>query len=387
MLRLRKFTAGLPADARLALLIAALLAVRLTVYVWLAGSVHALPASLCRWDCDWYKDTSRLGYPTAPRAAPGTTFGQAAWAFFPMFPALMAGTHWLLGISSIGSGTVVANLGLAGFVFFAVKYLRLVAPATDGAALAVFLLAWPYSFYLSVPYTEGVYSGLTMAGFWLLARGRFGAASVVAALLSATRLTGVLLTPVIGWHCLRLITAALRAGDRRGALAALRAGLLPAALAPLGLFAFMLYLYLHTGDGLAFIHIQRGWNRAAQNPVTALWTGLTEFDFTSVTPFKSESMSFDALCALAGLLLAARLLRLRRYAACWFLTLSIVLPLTAGLLSMPRYVLAQPLFMVFLFDFIWTSKYRAVFAEIVVVSVIAQLFLVVFWMQAYAFLH
>jgi hypothetical protein len=254
-------------------------------------------------------------------------------------------------------------------------------------ALAVFLLVWPYSFYLSVPYTEGVYAALTMAGFWLLAQNRFGAASGVAALLSATRLTGVLLTPVIFWHYFRLTAAALRAGDRRGAAAALAAGALPVAIAPLGLFAFMLYLYVHTGDGLAFIHIQRGWNRSTQDPVVALWKGLAALDFVSFAPFKYESQSFDALSALAGLALAARLLWLGRYAACWFLTLSIVLPLMAGLLSMPRYVLAQPLFMVFLFDFIWTSKYRAVFPAIIVGSIVGQLFLVVFWIQGYAFLH
>lgn len=30
-------------------------------------------------------------------------------------------------------------------------------------------------------------------------------------------------------------------------------------LVPLGLFVFMLFLYFKTGDGLAFVHIQRAW--------------------------------------------------------------------------------------------------------------------------------
>ena len=377
---------------RLALCIGGLLLIRLGLYGWLAGGLPALPAALCHWDCDWYQGVANNGYAIHPKTALDATFGQATWAFFPVYPGLIAAAARAFGISTLAAAIVVANAALCVFAFIAAKYLKLVsqaggAPAPGGPALAIFLFAFPYSFFFSLPYSESVYAALAMAAFWFLARRRTLGASAVAAVLSATRVTGVLLTPVIALPYLLAMWRALRRGDRGAASAAFAAALLPVGLAPLGLFLFMLYLYIHTGDGLAFLHIQRAWNRVGGNPLIALWQGLTQFDLFSFAPRAGESQTLNALSGLAGLLLSAWILIRRRYAESWFLALSIVIPASHGLDSLARYTLAQPLFMVFLFDAVCAARSRLFFWGIIALSVPLQLFLVRLWMHDYAFFH
>ena len=65
------------------------------------------------------------------------------------------------------------------------------------------------------------------------------------------------MVPVIIADRLRYLWQQHRAGTlRRVPVTVLSQILLPIALAPLGIFAFMAYLRWHMGDGLAFIHVQ-----------------------------------------------------------------------------------------------------------------------------------
>ena len=379
--------AALSPDLRLGVLIAGLLLIRLALYGWLAGGLHALPTALCHWDCDWYWGVATGGYPTHPKTVPGPTFGQATWAFFPVYPALIAGTARLLGLQVLVAAISVANLALCIFAFLAVKYLQLIEPARSGPALALFLFAFPGSLYFSLPYSEAVYAVFAIAAFWCLARRGLLAARGVAAVGSATRVYRGVLAPGRAMPYLIAFWRALRRGDRAGTANALSAALLPVALAPLGLFLFMLYLYIRTGDGLAFLHIQRAWGRFNGNPIVSLWQGLARLDLLSFAPRTTESTTLNALSAVAGLLLSTWLLIRRRYAESWFLAMTIVIPITHGMDSLSRYTMAQPLFLVFLFDFIATFRSRLVFWSVIGVCVPLQLFLVRLWMQGYAFLH
>ncbi len=365
-----------------------LLAARLGLYALLNGGAAGLPDALCHYDCDWYTGIATGGYDTGPSLRlSDTTYGQANWAFFPLYPYLIRLVMAALGLTANQAGFWLSNASLCVFVFFAARYARLVDAALNPAALAVFLFAFPYSFYFSVPYTEGPYAALTMLAFYFLERRRLYPAAAFAGALAATRVTGILLTPVIAMHVLARIIAAWRCGGRRAAWLALRAGMLPVALAPAGLFVFMGLLYAVLGDAFAFAHVQKAWGRAAQFPWTVFCRGLFKFDLGATFSATTQSDTFAALCAVAGLLLGVRLLRLRRFAAGWFLAGSMLLPMAGGLESFPRFVLANPIFLVFLFDFIWTGRYRPAFREIILASCLLQLYLVQDWTRYFMFLH
>ncbi len=370
------------------MLILALLACRLGLYALLNGGVGGLPDALCHYDCGWYTGIATAGYDKTPsQSLSDTTWGQANWAFFPLYPYLIRLATAVPGLTVIEAGFWLSNASLCVFVFVAARYARLVDARLSPAALAVFLFAFPYSFYFSVPYTEGLYAALTMLAFYCLARARLYPAAAFAGALAATRVTGILLTPVIAMDVLARGIAAWRRGGHGEALRALRAGVLPVAVAPAGLFVFMGLLYAVLGDAFAFLHVQKAWGRATHWPWTVFCRGLFKFDLAVIFSATTQSDTFAALCAVAGLLLVVRLLRLRRFAAGWFLAGSILLPMAGGFESFPRFVLANPIFLVFLFDFIWTGRYRAAFREIILASCLLQLYLVHDWTRYFMFLH
>jgi hypothetical protein len=240
---------------------------------------------------------------------------------------LLAGLGRLVPLPPASLGMLVSPLLTYGAVVAAWPLL-----AGDRRAYALFaglLLAGPFSFYFAVPYSESLFLLLTVVAFARLGRGDFLGAGLAGALLSATRTVGVLFLGAM------LVAAACTLGRRP--LAGLKAPphiILGLLLGPAGLCAFMAWLYLVSGDALAFAHIQRGWDRVATDPVTALWTALTE-------PIgQVRAAPLMALAALAGLALSAGLAWRRKLPAAVFCALAIALALTQGVESQLRFVAA-----------------------------------------------
>jgi len=369
-------------NQRLIVLIAALIILRLSLYALVTGAVTALPDDLCQWDCGWFVSTAETGY-NLHLATAGVVFGQANWVDFPVFPFLIHLTAFLFHLPGPLAGLVAANLAFGAFVFLSVKYLALTARGQAPLALVLFLLCYPYGFYLSLAYTESPYAAFTMAAFYFLARGAVLPSALAASCLAATRVTGVLFTPIIVVRALNAARAAWRQSGQRAAAATLANAILPVAIAPLGLFLFMAYLYQHMGDAYAFLHIQRGWGRAENNPLAVLLTGLQTNDLVPAFSTGHQSHTFAALCGLAGLALSARLLLLRRFSECWFLLASILIALSAGLLAFPRYCLANPIFMVGLFEFCHVTLPRRAFAALTFGFLLLQLYLIHLWIHHY----
>ncbi len=365
-------------------LITALIAVRLALYALVTGALTNLPDDLCQWDCGWFVSTAETGY-NRQLATTGVIFGQANWVDFPVFPFLIHLTAFLFHLPGPLAGLIAANLALGVFVYLSVKYLDLTAPGQGHLAVVLFLFCYPYGFYLSLAYTESTYAAFTMAAFYFLARGAVLPSAFAASCLAATRVTGVLFTPIIVFRTLGAARAAWFQSGPRAATVTLANAILPIAIAPLGLFLFMAYLYLHMGDAYAFLHIQRGWGRAENNPFAVLLTGLQTNDLVPAFSAGHQSHTFAALCGLAGLALSARLLFLRRFAECWFLLASILIALSAGLLAFPRYCLANPVFMVGLFEFCHVTLPRWAFAALTGGFLLLQLYLIHLWIHHFGF--
>ncbi len=371
------------ADARLAGLIVVLMSLRMAAYALVSGGLRQMPARMCQWDCGWYMSLAQSGYDAAPHVAPGI-YGQANWAFFPLFPLLVRGIARVFSVPVVNGGFIVANVSFALFVFLAAKYLARVRPEHCQAALVLFLFAVPSSFYFSLPYTEATYAALAMATLYFSVNGALPAASIATALLSATRVTGVLFVPVIAVQFARRLWRRWHAGDHAGAASEALPALFWVALAPLGLFVFMAYLYLHMGDALAFAHVQVAWQRGHDFPLFLLLGNLADRDFRYLTSHVEQSSVVSEYCALMGLAMCAYLWRLRRYAEGWFLLMSILLAAATGLQSMQRYVWANPVFLVFCYDFLRRVAPRWSMAALLVAGAALQLWFVHLWGEQYA---
>lgn len=305
------------------------LVLRIAAYVFSnpGPSPQGFVDALCVWDCYWYGDVASHGYQAYPFVDTfGGPAGIANWAFFPAYPALLSLVGWIVPLSPQVLGMIVSPLLTLGAVLCA-------WPLFSGNKRAYFLfagllLAGPFTFYFSIAYSESLFLLLTVLGFVALQRRNYLGAGVAGAVLAATRTVGVLFVFAIALEALLDLRR-----DPRGLLK--RPDIVLAIfLAPLGLFAFMAWLYFVTGDALAFAHIQRAWDRESANPVIALWSALT-----APAGHLSDTWGW-ALASVAGLLLCLLLLVQRRWSMALFSALCLVSALTQGVESMLRFTVA-----------------------------------------------
>ena len=295
------------------------------------GSFGTYLDALCVWDCAWYRTIVEGGYDLMPRTR--LRPGAANWAFFPLYPLGVAALRNLLGIPTIIGGLILSNT-------YAIAASFAARPLFEGNLRAYRLFAFamflgPFSMLFSTLYTESLFVLLIILALVALRGRRYVLAGICAGLLSATRVTGVLMVFAI------LISAIL---DRRRdgvrwrdlPLRLLRDPdlLLGIFLAPLGLFIYMAYLQQLTGDGFAFAHIQRAWGRGIGNPFVVLWDAIRPYDDFGPDWMITATWGIGTVVGLAlALVLALR----RRYAAALFCALAILASLSSGITSMIRF--------------------------------------------------
>jgi Gpi18-like mannosyltransferase len=276
-------------------------------------------------DAWYYRQIAATGYerPT-PDAEP-----KNSWAFFPAYPLLLktlGGTSdrsfWILSV-------LVSNVALLGALFAVAAAGRAMGAADDDAERAVWYIAlFPTSYFFSLPMTESLYLLLSAATFLAAARQRWPVAGILGALAAATRVIGICLLPA-------LLVLPLQ---KRQRLSTQQLWLLTI---PLSLIAFIAYLYVHTGDPLAFIHAQMLWGRLTAPRFAMAFpnSGLT----------LSKPWNFVALNAVAATFMIAAgvwFLVRRQWSYAAYTLLSAIVPMSSGSMqSMARYALVDfPLF-------------------------------------------
>jgi hypothetical protein len=99
----------------------------------------------------------------------------------------------------------------------------------------------------------------------------------------------------------------------------------------------MAFLHFYMGDALAFQHVQRAWGRVPGNPFEYLWIGLTDWPRTGLWPTTNQWLG---LAAVFGFGMTAVLAWQRKYPLALYCLICLVLPLSAGMASMLRFVVA-----------------------------------------------
>jgi 4-amino-4-deoxy-L-arabinose transferase-like glycosyltransferase len=279
-----------------------------------------------RWDSGWFLRIAAEGYGSAGDAAP---------AFFPLYPGLVAALGRVLGGHYVLAGIAVSLA--AAMVGFLLLY-RLAEDwlGADGARRSVLYLAvFPMSLFLQAVYSEALFLALALAAFLLAQRGRWPAAGVVTGLALLTRPAAVALLPA-------LAVLAWRAPRRRGALASL-------ALAPALFALYPLLLWVQVGDALAFARAQDTWRRELSplGPLGGVWDGVRAVVSGEVpagaTALHAHAVNVESLAFLA-LYVALTVVVWRRFGAPYgvFAAMSLALPLSFPserwpLLSLPRF--------------------------------------------------
>lgn len=294
------------------------------------GSVgrHLRPLAV-RADGEWYEAIAREGYTRIPFE----TTRQHNWAFFPLYPLLLRLAATLTG------GFKLTGLALSNpLFFFALLLLHKMVGAFgyDGgvADRTIFYISiFPTSYFFSLNMSESLFLLLTVGAFYAARRDAWWLAGATGALATATRFSGILLLPVL------LILYWQRYGLRP------RWNALYLLLVPVGLLAFMFYLYTITGNPFAFKDILVTWGRRPGLFVRPLLNYLANFGVLD------ESWDFYFLnfaAAMTAFVCGFSLLKRREWAFAFYTLGSTIIPLSSlKLQSVARYmVVVFPIFIV-----------------------------------------
>ena len=202
-------------------------------------------------DSGWYWSIVVNGYQKVPSA-----FGTANWAFFPLYPELVA----LFG-SNPWSGVLISNLSTLLAVLILQEVLTNKYNSNLGYRAAVLMLYFPFSYHLSVFRPEGLLLLLIVLTYFFAVKHRWLLAGLCGFLAALTKPDGLSTAFLISYMYLLSINFQWRR-IRFGSVATLG----PFA----GVTLFSLYLWIVTGDPFAWFHIRSAWDQALRFPGAAI---------------------------------------------------------------------------------------------------------------------
>lgn len=259
------------------------------------ASRHSLHYVLTVWDGRWYEKIALHGY---PHHVPQGDFyahtgrnAQSAVAFFPLYPLLMRGLDRILPGGADVAG-VVLSLLLGALATLLVWFVADKVAGRRVADRAAVLFAFsPGAFVLSLVYAEGLLVVLSAACLLALLERRWLLAGVLAALASATRPNATAVAVACAWAA---GVAIWRQREWRAAVAPL--------LAPVGMLAFFVYLWWHTGETLIWFRVEsQGWGER----IDFGWTNLKLIGDFATHPFHNPNkVVLIASMILTGVLIA-----------------------------------------------------------------------------------
>ncbi len=216
-----------------------------------------------KWDALWYERLAVHGYGWEL----DTLQGQAAAGFFPLFPLTIGLILRVLpGASFFWVATIASNI--AALVALALLARRLARSTEEAAGAVGLILTAAGSFYLSIPYTEGLFLLLVVLVMMATRTRQYWVAGLLCGLAVTTRAHGLALLAIPVIACWRDQTASPR-------------GRLSQIGATLGLFAIPVAIYLWhlaevQGSALAFVEQQAMWSNDRTYPFKTI-VALFEF--------------------------------------------------------------------------------------------------------------
>lgn len=309
-------------------------------------------------------------------------------AFFPLYPYLIRSlfhlTYWDVAKISLG----ISHVAAVGMIVMWWLLVREVFSAQPGKKNWWIILLLPTSFFWVAGYTESLFMLLVFSSLWLGIKKQWWLAAVVAALASATRVTGVFLVPALwvewAWQHKAALQAKTLSLKQWWPVAVVCLGVT-------GLLGYMYYLWGTFGDPLYFFHVQSEFGAGRQETLILLPQVFWRYVkiVWTVHPHDWQYYAFVqelVLTAISMLLLLLSVKKIRP-SIVTFSVLAWILPtLTGTFSSMPRYILSAPavyLMIIFLWEKVsprwWWCKWIAVVVAFGWLSLNTALFIQGYW--------
>lgn len=319
------------------------------------------------WDGPHYLYLAQYGY---------TNQGDPAnfIVFFPLYPLLVRLITFNFDYVNL-SGLIVSNVASIVAVIYLFKLAKLDYTDSVAKKAVLFLCVFPTAYFISAPFTEGLFLALVIASLYYARNANWPVAGVLAFLSALTRIGGLVLMPALiveyfhqkGWK--------FKAPDLK---------LLYSVLPALGFLVYLGINYQVTGSFFTFMTIQREHFYETLNPLSGL-IGALNWPSHSTFPDSITIGYAQVIFASLGLVMviAALKLKLRPSYQVYMLLTWMITVSTSFWISVPRYVLTMfPLFLVLAL----ASTKKPVTLAIVAVSCVGLVFFTwVFGTGAWAF--
>lgn len=298
----------------------------------IAPGWHNLVTAWERFDGLWYLRIADGGYDS----------GDGSAAFFPLYPLTIRGMSFALGGHPLAAALLVSNLAFLAALMMLYVLSRSELGEEDARKAVVYAAVFPTAFFFISPYSESLFMLLVLVSVWGARRRRWAAAAAAGILAALTRNLGLLLVGVLA---VEAIHQALERRPRRLQPRAVLASIAPVA----GTLAYLAYWRARSGDWLAPLHQQTGWQRQLENPLFTLMDATREA-FRWIAVYPGGYHLLDWLVVVPVVVAAVYAAWRFRPAYGLYVVGSLLVPLSyvfAGrpLMSVPRFAL--PLFPVY----------------------------------------
>lgn len=210
----------------------------------------------------------------------------ADFAFFPLFPWLIASLSSILGSwSYLLIGTLISNASLLGVLL--ITYNLIVDTVGDDIAqrTLLYLCIFPTAFAFFISYNTALYLLLVTGTFLAIQRQIWWVAGFVGLLAALTRLDGIFLViPYLYEVWMQRKHSGLHIRT-----------LAPVILLPLGTTLYAIYCCQALGDPLAFAKASGSWSYSLIWPWQDLWQTLSELFWSHPQPLGSVTQTYVLL--------------------------------------------------------------------------------------------
>ncbi|WP_370939115.1 hypothetical protein [Amycolatopsis sp. cg13] len=225
------------------------------------------------WDGWWYLQIAEHGYTgvSNPLDAAGLPYPDAAYGYFPLYPALTGMLEKLPGVSYFGAGILLSTL--AGIAAATAMYRigQRVHSQRAGLLLALLWGAAPMAIAESMVMTEALFTAFAAWALVGVLERKWYLAATATLFAGLTRSTACVLVAVV------VIAAAVDVWRNRQRWNAL----VCVFVAPLGLLGYWMFVAVQTGSLTGWQDVElRGWNTRFDAGAEA-WKWITQTLFTS----------------------------------------------------------------------------------------------------------
>lgn len=270
----------------------------------------------------------------------GDGYTKADSRFFPLFPLIIHQvSSFLGGGKTFGALQFFVGLFIANTAFFIslimlYKLIRFDFPKNVAIKSLFFMLVFPASFFFASIYSESLFLLLSLLSFYFARKKQWAIAAIFGILLSATRLAGIAIFPV-------LLYEFFSEEKHKSFLK-----IFPLCLVPLGFISYMMFNLLQWGNAFYFLTAQGSLsNGRSVNtivfPFQTLFRYMHILISVSFSRFEWRIALLELLTfVLISFLLYVSFLKKIRFSYILYSLICFLIPVLSGTFSgLPRYVL------------------------------------------------